>query len=190
MAERTLEQSWERYHSGEPKWESLRQRFDWMTTRCVGPDVLDVGCGGGLLGGLLALRDDIALVAGVDNYERAIVSAREHVAGGEPWQREKLVFLRLDAQTLPFPCGGFDTVVAGEVLEHVADAEAVVAELVRVARPRGRLIVTVPKGGEVTDEHLRVFDGEALGILLAGAGMVVEACEIGHWLCRCVEINR
>ena len=187
MPERTLEQSWERYHSGEPKWEPLRQRFDWMAARCVGPDVLDIGCGGGLLGGLLVERDDIRLVACVDDYGAAIAVARKHAAELDAPQREKLVFLNLGAERLPFPANGFDTAVLGEVLEHVDCPRAVLREACRVVRPGGRLIITVPDGGEVTAEHVRVFDGDSVDSLLAGVGAIVDRFQIGHWLCRCLE---
>ena len=42
-----------------------------------------------------------------------------------------------DALNLPFPDGEFDRVVASEVLEHIPDDEAAIAELVRVLRPGG-----------------------------------------------------
>ena len=50
-----------------------------------------------------------------------------------------------DALSLPFPDGEFDRVVASEVLEHIPDDEAAIAELVRVLRPGGTIAVTVPR---------------------------------------------
>lgn len=184
---RTLEQSWERYHSDDARWAPLRERFDWMAARCVGPNILDVGCGGALLASLLASRKDIEYVAAVDNYDGALRVAHRHIGVLRAALREKIVIFCLDADDLLFPDGHFDTVVAGEVLEHVKDPGAVLTELGRVLRPGGRLVVTVPNGGKITDEHLRTFNEKRLDCLLAGAGKVVEACEIGHWFCRCVN---
>jgi SAM-dependent methyltransferase len=48
------------------------------------------------------------------------------------------------APALPFRDGSFDTVLCTSVLEHVENAEAGVSELVRVLRPGGRLLITVP----------------------------------------------
>lgn len=48
------------------------------------------------------------------------------------------------ADQLPFAEGSFDTVLCTEVLEHVANAEYACAELFRVLRPGGYLVVTVP----------------------------------------------
>jgi SAM-dependent methyltransferase len=60
-----------------------------------------------------------------------------------------------DIQALTYPDGGFDAVLCIEVLEHVADPFKAVAEIKRVLRPGGRLLVTAPflgpfhgKGGQ------------------------------------------
>ena len=48
---------------------------------------------------------------------------------------------------LPFPDASFDRVIASEVLEHIPDDEAAMAELARVLRPGGSMAVTVPRCG-------------------------------------------
>ncbi len=48
------------------------------------------------------------------------------------------------AAPLPFASATFDTVLCTSVLEHVHDAEAVVSEIVRILKPGGRLIITIP----------------------------------------------
>lgn len=45
------------------------------------------------------------------------------------------------AERLPFPDETFDVVLAGEILEHVADTEAVVAEACRVLAPGGTVVI-------------------------------------------------
>jgi SAM-dependent methyltransferase len=49
-----------------------------------------------------------------------------------------------DATRLTFADGSFDLVVSSEMLEHVPDLEAAVAEIARVLRPGGRHVFTVP----------------------------------------------
>ena len=54
------------------------------------------------------------------------------------------VVARLDAPHLPFRSGALGRVLARNVLEHLADVPAAVAEIHRVLRPRGRCSVEVP----------------------------------------------
>jgi 2-polyprenyl-6-hydroxyphenyl methylase/3-demethylubiquinone-9 3-methyltransferase len=92
-----------------------------------GGSLLDVGCGGGLLAPHVPAG---YRHVGVDLSESALAVAAAH--GVEP--------VRADASALPFADGSFDVVVAGEVLEHVPDFRAVVAEALRVLRPGGTFL--------------------------------------------------
>ncbi|MDX6222222.1 MAG: 2-polyprenyl-6-hydroxyphenyl methylase / 3-demethylubiquinone-9 3-methyltransferase [Frankiales bacterium] len=94
-----------------------------------GAILLDIACGGGVMGpyvGKLGYRH-----VGADIGFAALIVAREH--GVQPVQA--------DAARLPFADGAADVVVAGEMLEHVRDLRAVVAELCRVLAPGGTLVV-------------------------------------------------
>ena len=93
----------------------------------AGAPLLDIGCGGGLLAPHLppGYRH-----VGADLSETALAVAAEH--GVEPVQA--------DVSALPFDDGAFDVVVAGEVLEHVTDLDAVVGEACRVLRPGGLFV--------------------------------------------------
>ncbi len=53
-----------------------------------------------------------------------------------------------DALQLPFPDESFDVVIISEVMEHIPDDKGVLAEMVRVLKPGGRIAaVTVPRYG-------------------------------------------
>jgi SAM-dependent methyltransferase len=77
-----------------------------------------------------------------------------------------------DLHELPVADRSFDFVLCTEVLEHVADPRRVLAELHRVLRPGGGLLVSVPFVGELHEEphdHWR-FTSHGLDGLLSSAG--------------------
>ena len=104
--------------------------------------VLDAGCGSGRNMVELAGR---GAVTGVELASRSLEVARARGLG-------PVVPGSLDDR-LPFDDASFDLAVALDVLEHVADDAAALAELARVLAPGGRLLVTVPQYGWLWGEH-------------------------------------
>lgn len=101
----------------------------------AGKRVLDLGCGNGYVLSHYARHG--AAVDGVDLTDAAVRLARERFAllGLEG------TFARIDGATLPFPDETFDLACSMGVLHHVPDPSPLVAELHRVLRPGGQLIV-------------------------------------------------
>jgi SAM-dependent methyltransferase len=84
-----------------------------------------------------------------------------------------------DARRLPFADATFDTVASFEVLEHIDSPEMVVAEMARVAKPGGRVLLTVPFAAphhQLPFDHWR-FTRPGLEGLLARHGLRVELLE-------------
>lgn len=97
-----------------------------------GGRALDVGCG---VGQVVRRLDQAGVEAhGVDVSEPNIAKA------GEVSGRCRLY----DGRRLPFPDGHFDSVGALNVLEHVDEPEAFIADLVRVARNGGKIVLSSP----------------------------------------------
>jgi len=95
---------------------------------------LDVGTGAGALA--LALAPLVREVVGVDRVPELLERARERAAG-----LDNVTFVESDATALPFADFSFDLVGTLRTLHHVARPELVVAEMARVARPGGTLLV-------------------------------------------------
>lgn len=96
------------------------ERINHILLMPPGARVLEVGCGGGELLGLMSS-------AGFDCY------------GIEPFPQYSSRFnqarvLRAYSEKLPFESGSFDLVIAKDVLEHVSDVRESIAEMVRVSR--------------------------------------------------------
>jgi ubiquinone/menaquinone biosynthesis C-methylase UbiE len=101
----------------------------------AGRRILDAGCGSGPL--FAALRDRGATVAGFDKSTGMLKLARRRLGDGADLQVADL------GRPLPFPDGAFDDVVASLVLHYLEDWRPALAELRRVLKPGGRLIVSV-----------------------------------------------
>jgi ubiquinone/menaquinone biosynthesis C-methylase UbiE len=99
-----------------------------------GMSVLDLGCGPGSITVDIARLVAPGLVTGVDNAESVIVAAKEAASGRGI---DNLRFEVADAYRLPFSDDSFDAAHAHQVLQHLTDPVAALAELRRVVRPGG-----------------------------------------------------
>jgi SAM-dependent methyltransferase len=101
----------------------------------AGRRILDAGCGSGPL--FAALRDRGAIVTGIDKSAGMLEQARRRLGDGADLQVADL------GSPLPFPDDTFDDVTASLVLHYLQDWGPALAELRRVLKPGGRLIVSV-----------------------------------------------
>jgi ubiquinone/menaquinone biosynthesis C-methylase UbiE len=143
-----------------------------------GDRVLDLGAGDGAFAAVLAEAG--CTVVAVDVAQEALRRARARVPGLDA---------RLAPEDGPLPLDedAVDVVWAGEVLEHVADVTGLLAEVRRVLRWGGRLVLTTPYHGRVAvaalalsgrldahldprADHLRFFTAATLRGVLADAG--------------------
>lgn len=106
---------------------------EWLGERLVGALVVDLGCGGGLLAEPLAHSG--ARVLGVDLSHGSLSAASQRPGEGER------VYVRGDLAKAPVASGVADIAILADVLEHVPDVGAAVAEAARVLKPEGLLYV-------------------------------------------------
>jgi ubiquinone/menaquinone biosynthesis C-methylase UbiE len=93
---------------------------------------LDVGTGAGALA--LAFAPLVREVVGLDPVPELLELARQRT-------RRNMEFVEGDGAALPFPDASFDLAGTHRTLHHVARPDLVVAELARVTRPGGRVLV-------------------------------------------------
>jgi SAM-dependent methyltransferase len=105
--------------------------------------VLDDGCGIGQYVGHLS---EVAReVYGLDYERERVVEAARRL--------ERPRVLCAAGEHLPFPDATFDLVLSNEVIEHVQDDRAAVAEMVRVLRPGGRAVIFCPNRWYPVEQH-------------------------------------
>jgi SAM-dependent methyltransferase len=106
----------------------------FLTDRLSGARVLDVGCGDGRYSELLEATNEVV------STDLSALSASMTRRSRRP----QSPILQSSILSLPFPDGSFDAVVALETLEHIEDDRAAFLECMRVLRPGGRLLFSVP----------------------------------------------
>lgn len=139
--------------------------------------VLDAGCGtGGFLSALREVRPDLMRL-GVEWDKAAAVRARGKA--GVP-------MVRGSVNALPFADASFDAVVSADVLCHAAaEPEAAMAEMKRVLRPGGRLVMNMPAYQWMLSAHdrrvhnVRRVTEPAMAAMLRRAGF--EPVRARYW---------
>ena len=154
----------------EPERFAARRAF-LLDNVTAGERVLDLGCGDGAFAA--ELLQAWCAVTMADVAGEALRRARARAPGAE-------AVALVEGAPLPFTEDAFDVVWAGEMLEHVADVVGLLAEVRRVLRWGGRLLVTTPWHGRLvvaTDahfdpraDHLRFFSARTLRAVLGDAG--------------------
>ena len=171
-----------------------------------GTKVIDVGCGAGRHSfeayrrgaDVIAFDQNAEELADVDTMLQAMGQA------GEAPKSAKAQVVVGDALALPYPDGTFDAVIASEILEHIPDDDAAIAELIRVLRPGGTLAVTVPRWLPericwlLSDEyhaneggHIRIYRADELRSKLVNGGLRftgsahAHALHAPYWWLKC-----
>src|SRR5579884_348927 len=138
-------------HGDEHMQLVARERIHWMCSRVRGSEILDVGCSQGIASLLLGREGKTVL--GIDREHAALDEAAERLRAEEPEVRRRVRFEFGEATALPVEDGSYDTVLLGELLEHLLDRESVLAEAARVLRPGGAVVITTPYGIHPYPDH-------------------------------------
>ena len=145
---------------------------------------LDIGAAGG--GNTRVLRDlgwtPVAMEYGPDGAEVA------HERG--------LAAVRADARYLPLADASLSLVVAFDILEHIEEDDVAVAEIRRVLRPDGTLLIAVPadprlwSDHDVAVDHVRRYTRETLSSVLQRGGFDIARMASWNVLLRPVVAMR
>ena len=147
---------------------------------------LDVACGTGRHSAYLAALGHV--VIGVDTSSEMLARARVKVPEGE--------FYEADLHDLPVPDDSVDVVVCAIALSHVPDLAEALAELVRVLRPNGHLVISDSRGpiGDVGLPLVRIGPDGEVGYMPTWSRLASDylaaALPLGLQVRRCEEPRR
>jgi 2-polyprenyl-6-hydroxyphenyl methylase/3-demethylubiquinone-9 3-methyltransferase len=125
---------WDPGSEFKPLHEINPLRLDWIDERAplAGLQVVDVGCGGGILAESMARKG--ASVLGIDLSEKALAVAKLHLLESRLSVEYEAVSVEDLAARSP---GAFDVVTCMELLEHVPQPASTVAACARLLKPGG-----------------------------------------------------
>lgn len=141
--------------------------------------VLDYGCGTG--GFSIAMGPLVGQVEAVDISVRFVEAGKEAVARSG----QANINVRKIEANLPFDSGSFDALVMVDLVHHLDDIEATLAESMRVLKPGGRLLVFEPNKYNFLLSLMCLLDRNEWGLLALGTPPVYRRLLAPH-----IEIDR
>ncbi len=173
-----------------------------------GMRVLDLGCGFGRHAFESLRRGAHVVACDMARPElRTVLNTASAMAdAGELLADQLSTAVAGDATRLPFRDAQFDRIIASEVMEHIADDHAAMAELTRVLAPGGIIAVTVPAelpekicwklsdeyhAPKVVGGHVRIYAHDDIQEIMTDAGLTpftshrAHALHSAYWWLRC-----
>jgi 2-polyprenyl-3-methyl-5-hydroxy-6-metoxy-1,4-benzoquinol methylase len=166
--------------------------------------ILDAGCGSGRHLRALAKLPDLKII-GIDRNGSDLNDAMTALKNMPDALSDNYLVSCADIKNLPFASASFDCVICSEVLEHIPEHENALKELVRILKPQGDLVVSVPRyftekicwlistayhneeGG-----HVRIYKKKKLQKMLANQGVKCwkinykHALHAPYWWLKCL----
>lgn len=164
---------------GEEFMRKTRERLHWMCSKVDGVNILDIGCSQGTLARILGSLGKNIL--GVDINKEAIAFAEGKLAEMDASTRERVRFS--SANFMDFKTEEcFETVIIGEVLEHLAFPEAFVKKAHGHLVKNGVIVVTVPFGINDDPDHRQTFYWSWINEIIAPYFEIKEVEFFGKWI--------
>ena len=145
------------------EWPKHQERLRWCAEQCEGQTLADLGCALGHSTDIMR-RFVPGDWTGIDFDAGAVKDATRLFPD--------ITFKFVERPALLNTLGRFDSVVCSEVIEHVKDDRAFLAEIVKLAK--WRLILTTPHIDAHDPGHVRIYDDKTLAALLDGYDARVE----------------
>lgn len=157
-----------------------RLRFIGRKMELNGKNLLDLGCGGGILSEAMALAG--ANVTGIDANESAIAAAVEHSRQNSL----RITYHTVTAEEFAADhVRAFDAVTCMELLEHVPDVQSLIASCAHMLRPGGHLFLSTINRNARSYASVVLAAEYLLGLLPRGThdySRFIRPSELAAWL--------
>ncbi|MBQ3289943.1 MAG: methyltransferase domain-containing protein [Kiritimatiellae bacterium] len=164
---------------GEEFMRKTRERLHWICSQVNGERILDVGCSQGTMSRLLASMGKS--ITGLDINKDAIAYAEGKAAELDSGARGRLCYQAVNFADFN-SSELFDTVVMGEILEHLAAPALFVGKAHSLLKPGGTFVVTVPFGINDDPDHRQTFYWTWIKEIVEPFFDVVEMRIFGKWI--------
>jgi 2-polyprenyl-3-methyl-5-hydroxy-6-metoxy-1,4-benzoquinol methylase len=125
----------ELYSSKDVGYFSLERQIFKNAIPENGLRILDIGCGNGVLGAYFR-NEQKCEVFGIDINENACMEAQKNLDG--------VLHANVEVIDLPYETEYFDTIIMGDVVEHLINPVIALKKLLLVLKPGGKIFITVP----------------------------------------------
>lgn len=171
-----------------------------------GNRVLDIGCGEGRHT-IRACQESGGVCIGADFEFDNLITTKGKLqfhAGLDDLSCRNWALSAMDITALPFRDNSFDVVICSEVLEHIADDNKAICELIRIVKPGKMLAVSVPRAWpewicwQLSDEyynanrgHVRIYNKKEIIEKIRDKGPRYLGCHYAHsihspyWWLKC-----
>jgi spore maturation protein CgeB/SAM-dependent methyltransferase len=179
---RTSDQIFEAYFDqlGSQFGLSVRERIHWICENISGKTVLDVGCSQGIAPLILAREG--SQVLGIDIDKDVIDFAQDRLEAESNVVQKRVEFLCEDFVNYDFGSRKFDSVVLGEVLEHLSRPEECIKKILSVLDIGGKIVITVPFGVNDFFDHKRTYYFSGIYGLLVDHFSIQDVHYFGKWI--------
>jgi 2-polyprenyl-6-hydroxyphenyl methylase/3-demethylubiquinone-9 3-methyltransferase len=160
--------------------KKTRQRIHWLCKQATGEKILDVGCSQGI--NAILLGREGKQVTGIDILEESIEYANETLAKENKATQDCVAFINDNFLTYDFEPNSYDSIIMGEVLEHISEPIRFINKAYQLLKEKGRLVITVPFGINDYIDHKNTFYTVEVIELINKKFRVIDITYLGKWV--------